>query len=70
MSRIYLTYYLFKIFNVLCNANSISETFRVKQTLQHEMHAHPIRISASNLFKTTSSEIVSSKEKKNNPHQS
>ena len=48
---------------------SISETVRVKQTLHHEMHVHPIWISTSILFKTASSEEVSREEKKNNSHQ-
>ena len=38
--------------------DSISETVRVKQTLQHEMCAHPVRVSASNLFETANSEAV------------
>ena len=49
---------------------SISEAVRVKRNLQYEMCAHPIRTSASNLFDTASSGVVSSEEKKNNPHQS
>ena len=38
--------------------DSISETVRVKQTLQHEMCEHPVRISASNLFERVNSEAV------------
>ena len=38
--------------------DSISKTVRVKRTLQHEMCAHPVRISVSNLFETANGEAV------------
>ena len=40
----------------LTSFNSISETVRVKRTLQHEIRTHLVRISASNLSETASSE--------------